>query len=481
MHRLRRTRARIAMSENENTAQKNTTAPASGDGSPKKRRAGKIVALVAFVVFSCLAIGLLINALLAVFVPHYYPTFGEKRLFSIVTDSMEPTIPAGSMIVSRKPKNRDEIKEGTVITFEVKTGNDITLLTHRVVAVNTAADGGVTYTTRGDNAGGVDPVRPSYADIVGIYTGSKCGVFGYVFGFLQSPEGAIALILIVTVCAMAYIVVRLVNVINMWRTAAADALKQSGSMLAETENAGLGVIADVIGIAVKEPRDRAEAKRKDKKLEWFIKTGSLPKRPYADDLDVAAEMQDSIHAGSVPPTPPAPSVYVKEPFAQMRCKVSYRARVIMLADEKKEWYSALKNALMRYPNIRCAESNKGERFILKRKTLAQFSVRGKTLRLTLAVPPTDGKDVIAAADGRSLLKITSNRRCAAAVKLIDGMMRELGIAPRADYIEQDYFVPYEGPVSLMRRGLIVRDLKRSQKIYRVEEMPKEAAPQQPQE
>lgn len=259
----------------------------------KKRTAGRVALWIGFIVLTCLALFLLINALLSVFVPHYYPTFGDKRLFSVVTDSMEPEIPTGSMIVSRRPADSDEIAVGTVITFEVKTGDNITLLTHRVIAVNTDDAGRVSYTTRGDNADGEDPVRPGYDDVVGIYTGSKCGVIGYIFGFLQSPEGAIALILIVAIGAMAYIVVRLVNIINMWRTVAADALKTSESLLAGTENDGLGVIADVIGIAVKEPRDKKEARRKDKKLRWFMKTGTLPKRPYDDDLNVDAEMNSA--------------------------------------------------------------------------------------------------------------------------------------------------------------------------------------------
>lgn len=469
------------MAEKEKPDRENTTETADGsEVKPKKRKAGKIAAWVLFIFFSCLAVVLLVNALLSVFVPHYYPTFGDKRLFSIVSNSMEPEIPTGSLIVSRKPKSRDEITVGTVITFEVRSDDEVTLLTHRVVNINTDDEGSVTYVTRGDNAGGVDPVRPSYDDVVGIYTGSKCGGWGYVFGFLQSTEGAIALILIVAILALAYIIVRLVNTVNMWRTVAADALKTSGSMLANSENDGLNVIADVIGIAVKEPKDRKEARRKDKKLQWFMKTGSLPKRPYADDLDVDAEMQGSNSAQKLDKkelSASAAGVYVKEPFDGMSYKVGYRARIIMLDDAKKEWYSSVKNALLRYDKVRCAESNKGERFVYKGKTVARIAVVGKTPRLTLAVDPEGKKGLSPTKDGKqSLLKITSKRRCALAVKTIDEMMAALGVAVNDGYTAQDYFVPYEGIVSLMQRGLIVRDIKRSTKVYRVEEVSPDAAP-----
>ena len=175
--------------------------------------------------------------------------------------------------VGRVPTGEDEISVGTVITFEVKQGNTVILVTHRVVEVHRSSSGTVSYTTRGDNTDSNDGVRPVYQDVVGIYTGGRCGFLGYVFGFLQSTEGAIALIIIVLITAATFIIVHFINLVTLWRNIALSALKKSGNILSETQIEQFGVIADVIGIVSKEPVDKRDIQRKDKKLKWFLKTG----------------------------------------------------------------------------------------------------------------------------------------------------------------------------------------------------------------
>ena len=233
---------------------------------------------------------LLLNSILSVFVEHYYPTYGKYRLFAIVTDSMEPEIPAGNMIVGRVPESESDIEVGTVITFEAKYNGTTLLLTHRVIAVGRGADGEAVYTTKGDNADGVDAYNPKYSDVVGVFTGNQCGFFGYFFGFMQSPEGAIALIIIALIIVITAIVLHYVWVVNIWRTAALNALTRSGLMLKGYNEEEAGTIADVLGIVTKEPNDKRDLMRKDKKLRWFAETGMLPQRPYADDLDEALAM-----------------------------------------------------------------------------------------------------------------------------------------------------------------------------------------------
>lgn len=266
----------------------------------KARLAGKICGICGFVIACVLLAVLTVNALLCVFVKHYYPTFGQYRLFAIVSDSMEPEIMTGDMIVGRVPKDESEITPGTVITYELDQNGSIVLITHRVTGTGINEETGERYyTTRGDNAGGTDAYRPVFSDIVGVYTGNKCGFFGYFFGFLQSPEGAIALIIIILIITITLIIVHFVNLVTIWRKIALIALKKSGMLLSDTQIEELGTIADVIGIVTKEPLDKTDIRRKDKKLHWFIRTGALPKRPYSDDLDENAEQAGS--ASSVIP------------------------------------------------------------------------------------------------------------------------------------------------------------------------------------
>lgn len=272
------------MAESDNKTTDNNRTPTEKN---TKKTVLKVLKISGLVLLVGLLVTLIVNALLCVFVDHYYPTFGDVRFFSVVTDSMEDEIMAGEMIVGRVPKSEDEIGVDTVITYELTQGNSITLITHRVISVEHAEDGSVYYRTRGDNAPTVDAATPGFNDVVGIYTGEKCGFFGYFFGFLQSTEGAIALIIIALIVALTWIIIHFVNLVRVWRNIAVGALKKSGAILSGTQIDELGTIADVIGIVSKEPVDRTDMKRKDKKLRWFIKTGALPKRPYHDDLAAA--------------------------------------------------------------------------------------------------------------------------------------------------------------------------------------------------
>lgn len=226
---------------------------------------------------------LTVNSLLCVFLDGYYPTFGKYRLFSVVTNSMEPTIPEGSIIVCTVPNRKNDIKENDIITFEIKRNGEKTLYTHRVIEIHVSASGAVSYTTKGDNAP-TDGVRPKFGDVVGVYTGDKCGFFGYIIGFLQSAEGAIAMIITDFIAVLSWALIRFVNLMFTWRKKAQGALDKSREMLTNTRNEQMGEIADVIGIITKDPADKNELKRKDQKLDMFIATGTLPKRPYSDNI-----------------------------------------------------------------------------------------------------------------------------------------------------------------------------------------------------
>ena len=330
----------------------------------KPKRAARIAKLCGAVLGVAVFLALTVNSLLCVFVDGYYPTFGGYRLFAIVSDSMEPNISTGDMIVGRVPKSADDISVGDVITFEVRSGGATALITHRVTEVRVASNGAITYTTKGDNAPRADSVHPAYSDVVGVYTGKKCGFFGYVFGFLQSAEGAIALIIAAFIIIITLIIARFVNLVTVWRKVALGALQKSGNILSETNDDGLGTLADVIGIVSKEPTDKTDLRRKDKKLKWFIRTGSLPKRPYSDDLDENAEMNGvamrlfevaaASADGVVAPLAPTASgeqttavavgnenvTRIRERYEPMRYEYSHTARIITLKPEAKGWYCA---------------------------------------------------------------------------------------------------------------------------------------------
>ena len=480
--------------------------------SNRKRFAAKIAGLCGFVVALVILVVLTVNAMLSVFVDHYYPTFGEYRLFAIVSDSMEPEIPTGNMIVGRVPKSEDEIQVGTVITYELRQGNSIVLITHRVTAVNVNENGVTTYTTRGDNADGTDAVRPAFSDVVGIFTGNQCGFFGYFFGFLQSAEGAVALIIILLIIAITWIIVHFVNLVTIWRKVALTALKKSGTLLSETQIEELGTIADVIGIVSKEPLDKKDIERKDKKLKWFVKTGTLPRRPYSDDFDekslphtVLAELPKLVHADDqpvreivkevirekiveVPVEVPVSEEFaaaeasgeltpamIREKHEKMSYTLSLQARIIQLKPQSKEWYSLLKNELLSYKKVRVREGNRFETFMLGRSTVARLTVRGKTLCLQLAADPdayADSKYTVERINTNTpcQYRIKSGLRARYACALIGEVLGGLGAVRDEGYVPQDFYKPYEGVVTLMEKGLVKRNIKTTERTYKIVEV-----------
>lgn len=262
------------------------------------------------IVLVIILIALTVNALLSMFMEDYYTTFGDYRLFSIVSDSMEPAIPKGSMIVGTKPKDVSEIKasssetakDGTVITFKAKNVNgESILLTHRVVGISKSADGKTTFTTRGDNAGGVDSVHPSWDDVVGIYTGKKAGFFGALFGFFASALGASVLIFVLFIVIVAWITIYYVNRTEARKALENAALKKSSEALSTVslryDNIHeITAVLDVLGMVTEEPKNSAESRMIAERLNEFIRatTFELPQTPET------AAILDSLPAPDTP-------------------------------------------------------------------------------------------------------------------------------------------------------------------------------------
>ena len=76
------------------------------------------------------------------------PSILGYRLYNIETESMFPTFPVGTIILSRTPSNKDALKAGDVVTFINLEGDRVT---HRIVRVSETTEGKVAYRTKGDN------------------------------------------------------------------------------------------------------------------------------------------------------------------------------------------------------------------------------------------------------------------------------------------------------------------------------------------
>lgn len=78
--------------------------------------------------------------------------------YTILTSSMEPTYPPGTLIVVR-PVTASDLRLGTPITYQVESGRP-EVVTHRIVRISNSADGDVRYVARGDaNTVDDEPIR----------------------------------------------------------------------------------------------------------------------------------------------------------------------------------------------------------------------------------------------------------------------------------------------------------------------------------
>lgn len=172
--------------------------------------------------------------------------------------------------------------------------------------------------------------------------------------------------------------------------------------------------------------------------------------------------------------------YVTEGQESVRYNRSFAAKLCQLDNETKDWYSALKNELLSYDKIRDRTSWKRESFRFGRMTVARILVRGKTLCLLLAVEPVgyegtkykveDVSNVANTVDTPTLYRIKSARRLKYAKEMIADIMKEIKAFKNTAYIAHDFFVPYEGDMALMQKGLVKRVVSTSTRVFKIEEV-----------
>lgn len=96
--------------------------------------------------------------LICFLLPFVFPKIGKLQTYSVISESMEPNIPVGSLLYV-KEVSPDELQENDVITFYGKKGS---VVTHRIVSFS--EDGIV---TKGDANQEVDLAKVQETQILG--------------------------------------------------------------------------------------------------------------------------------------------------------------------------------------------------------------------------------------------------------------------------------------------------------------------------
>ncbi len=123
-------------------------------GKRRKRRHSRAWNLIGQVLSWFVLIAVLAVAAVMIVIPKA----AGATAYTVLTSSMEPGLPPGSLAVVR-PVDPAEVRTGDVITYQLKSGQPA-VVTHRVVGVGSTLDGELRVTTRGDaNGSDDDPIR----------------------------------------------------------------------------------------------------------------------------------------------------------------------------------------------------------------------------------------------------------------------------------------------------------------------------------
>ena len=156
---------------------------------------------------------------------------------------------------------------------------------------------------------------------------------------------------------------------------------------------------------------------------------------------------------------------------KLRYDRSFMARLIQSDDEVKHWYTQIKNKLLSFKKVHGRISWKRETFKCSKDVVAKLAYRGKTLCLFLPLNVADFVDskyvledmsaTPAFVDTPAMIRVNNDKHQKQAVELIAMSMEKLGIKD-VPHVSIDYYVPYEGVVELINKGLIKREIKTAQ-------------------
>ena len=157
--------------------------------------------------------------------------------------------------------------------------------------------------------------------------------------------------------------------------------------------------------------------------------------------------------------------------SRLRYDKSFTAKLIQSEDEVKYWYTEIKNELLSYKGVKGRISWKRETFKCGGKlVLAKLAYRGKMLCLFLPLNVADYDEeyhVESASescyeDTPCMIRLKNRKRVKIALKLISNVMEQNAMVQVPNYVSEDFYMPYEGILELIKKGLIKRELRTPQ-------------------
>ena len=114
------------------------------------------------------------------------PRLTDLKFLTVIGGSMSPAIPLGAVIAVR-PVDAAEIQVGDIIAYNSSDPARSTLrVVHRVVAVETDANGSLNFITKGDASGSEDIDVTSEANVIG-RSWFSIPLLGYLWSYVRTP------------------------------------------------------------------------------------------------------------------------------------------------------------------------------------------------------------------------------------------------------------------------------------------------------
>jgi len=174
--------------------------PAAGPAHRKARRTPRVggmclraLSAIVMVLVSAVAVLAIVVAVASHFSPAgQYKVFGHP-VMTIISGSMNPTIPVGDIVVDAPvtAAQASHLHVGQIISFRAAPGS-AEIVTHRIVAVR-VQNGAVSYITKGDANNSADSTPRPASDVIGLYHFS-IPRGGYVLVAMHTPRVLIMLL-----------------------------------------------------------------------------------------------------------------------------------------------------------------------------------------------------------------------------------------------------------------------------------------------
>ena len=133
----------------------------------------------------------IIYILITLYVIICLPMLFNYKPLVVLSGSMEPTLPTGSVIYYH-PVEESDLKVGDIVTFKLKDNK--TLVSHRITSINNG-----NIQTKGDANNSVDSLDLTYSSIMGVDSNIYIPYVGYFIQFVNEHLYLVAIVVTILV------------------------------------------------------------------------------------------------------------------------------------------------------------------------------------------------------------------------------------------------------------------------------------------